>query len=239
MIKGIHTSAAAMRIGMARQDLNANNLANADTAGFKRDRLFVHELVAARMSSNDHDLSAVEAASRTDLSAGALNPTSDPLHCALQGKDMFVVSNGQQELYTRSGRFQRNSDGILLDADGRKVQGEGGDISLPNGTVTISPTGEISVNAVLIDRLRVVQVEDSATLRKAGASSFVTAPGGAPPAPSANPTVMQGFLESSNVDSVREMVEMISTARNYEMNAKLLTAQDDSLRHSVGELGRV
>lgn len=239
MIKGIHTSAAAMRIGMARQDTTANNLANADTAGFKRDRLFVHELVAARMSNESPDLSAVVAGSQTDLSAGAMNPTGDPLHCALQGQGMFVVNDGQRELYSRSGRFLRGADGLLLDTDGRKVQGEGGDISLPNGTVTISSTGDISVDGVRIDRMRVVQPADPTALRKTDGSSFVTAPGATPPIPAENPLVMQGFLETSNVDSVREMVEMISTARNYEMNAKLLTAQDDSLRHSVGELGRV
>jgi flagellar basal-body rod protein FlgF len=239
MIKGIQTSAAAMRIGMARQDITANNLANADTAGFKRDRMFVHELIAARMNNQNGDLSAIDAGSRTDLSAGAMNPTGDPLNCALQGNSMFVVSDGQQESYTRAGRFVRSSDGLLLDADGRKVQGEGGDISLPNGVVTISTRGEITVDGALIDRLRLVQADDPTALRKAGGSSFVTPPGATPPTPAQNPVVMHGFLATSNVDSVREMVEMISTSRNYEMNAKLLTAQDDSLRHSVGELGRV
>jgi flagellar basal-body rod protein FlgG len=237
MIKGLDTSATAMRLGMVRQEVNANNLANADTTGFKRDHFFVSELVRAQAETAGAPR-ALKAGTQLDASPGALDPTTSPLDVALQGPGFFVVNNDGRELYSRNGHFVRSADGVLLDHQGRRVQGEGGDITVPNGDVTISPTGEISVNGAAIDRLRVVNFEKSADLVKAEGSAH-SAPPGSAPIPLDSATIRQGFLEKSNVDAVHEMVEMIATARNYEVNSKLVLAQDESLRHVVGELGRV
>jgi flagellar basal-body rod protein FlgG len=125
-----------------------------------------------------------------------------------------------------------------VDVQGRAVQGDGGSITLPAGLVTVSPDGVISVDGVVIDRLRVVNFDDPQALRKSSGSAF-TKSDAAAEIPVENAVVRQGFLEASNVDTVREMVDMISTARNYEINAKLLTAQDETLRHAVNEIGRV
>jgi len=237
MIKGIYTSALAMRQGILRQEITANNLANANTTGFKRDRLFVEELTAAESENPTTDPLTVNARTWTEFASGAFNPTGAALDFALQSNGMFVVSDGQTEFYTRDGHFERNSDGLLVDVEGRIVQGDGGSITLPEGVVTVSPDGVISVNGTVIDRLRVVSFEDPQELRKASGSAF-TKSDAAVEIPVASPVVRQGFLEASNVDTVKEMVEMISTARNYEINAKLLTAQDDTLRHA-SEIGRV
>ncbi len=237
MIKGIHTSAMAMRQNVVRQDLTANNLANADTVGYKRDRLFASDLLAAQ-DAGAADLSKPNAGRFTDMSSGAYQPTGADLDFAIQGEGFFVVSDGSKDLFTRNGHFLRTSEGALVDNLGRKLQGEGGEITLPTGVVNLSPDGEISVNGTTVDRLKIVKFEDTAQLSKEEGSAF-SALNGAAPVPRENPAIRQGFLESSNVDTVREMVEMIATARSYEINAKLVAAQDDSLRHSVGELGRV
>jgi flagellar basal-body rod protein FlgG len=175
----------------------------------------------------------------TEFSQGAFIPTTDNLDFALQSKGFFVVSDGQNEFYTRDGHFLRNSEGQLVDVQGRAVQGEGGNITLPNGLVTVSSDGHINVEGVAVDRLRVVDFDNPQTLRKAAGSAFTKSPQTSGDAPVENSVVRQGFLENSNVDTVKEMVDMISTARNYEINAKLLTSQDDTLRQTVGELGRV
>lgn len=237
MIKGLNTSATAMRMGMVRQDINANNLANADTTGFKRDRFFATELVAAQERKNGTP-SELKADSHADTTTGALDPTTAPLDVALQNSGFFVVSDGSEELFTRNGHFSRNTEGLLVDNLGRRVQGEGGDIAVPDGLVTISPTGEISVNGGTIDRFRVVNFENSSGLLKAPGSAY-KAPDNQNANPVENATVRQGFLEKSNVDAVHEMVEMIATSRNYEINSKLVLAQDETLRQVVGELGRV
>ena len=237
MIKGIYTSAMAMRQGILRQEVTANNLANANTTGFKRDRLFVEELTAAGENPTTDPLS-VNTRHWTEFTSGAFNPTGGPLDLALQSRGLFVVSDGQTEYYTRDGRFQRGADGLLVDVQGRAVQGDGGSITLPAGLVSVSPEGVISVDGVVIDRLRVVNFDDPQALRKASGSAF-TKSDDAAEIPLENAVVRQGFLEASNVDTVKEMVEMISTARNYEINAKLLTAQDETLRHAVNDIGRV
>jgi len=237
MIKGIYTSAMAMRQGILRQEVTANNLANANTTGFKRDRLFVEELTAAGENPTTDPLS-VNTRHWTEFTSGAFNPTGGPLDLALQSRGLFVVSDGQTEYYTRDGRFQRGADGLLVDVQGRAVQGDGGSITLPAGLVSVSPEGVISVDGVVIDRLRVVNFDDPQALRKASGSAF-TKSDDAAEIPMENAVVRQGFLEASNVDTVKEMVEMISTARNYEINAKLLTAQDETLRHAVNDIGRV
>jgi flagellar basal-body rod protein FlgF len=237
MIKGIYTSAMAMRQGILRQEVTANNLANANTTGFKRDRLFVEELTAAGENPTTDPLS-VNTRHWTEFTSGAFNPTGGPLDLALQSRGLFVVSDGQTEYYTRDGRFQRGADGLLVDVQGRAVQGDGGSITLPAGLVSVSPEGVISVDGVVIDRLRVVNFDDPQALRKASGSAF-TKSDDAAEIPMENAVVRQGFLEASNVDTVKEMVEMISTARNYELNAKLLTAQDETLRHAVNDIGRV
>jgi flagellar basal-body rod protein FlgF len=239
MIKGIYTSATAMRQGILRQDVTANNLANSGTSGFKRDRLFVQELTRAQGTPIGSDPLNVQTNQYTEFTPGSYDPTGNALDFALQGKGFFVVNDGQTESYTRAGHFERNATGQMVDSMGRMVQGEGGNITLPQGTVTVSADGRISVNGVMVDKFRVVNFADPQTLDKKEGASFVKTASTAAETPVDNAVVRQGFVETSNVDTVKEMVDMISNARNYEVNAKLLTTQDDSLRHTVGELGRV
>lgn len=240
MIKGIYTSASAMRTGIARQDIVANNLANANTTGFKRDRLFVSELIQAGENPQERSLlDPVEAARYVEFTAGALNPTGSDLDFALQGEGFFEVAGENGPLYTRNGRFLRNEEGTLVDALGRAVQGDGGEISLPEGLVNVSSNGEISVNGIIIDKIKVVNFDSLQLLQKEAGAAFSDPNGRAGQVPVETAVVRQGFLEGSNVETMQEMVEMISTARNYEMNARLLSTQDQTLQKTVTEIGRV
>jgi flagellar basal-body rod protein FlgF len=239
MIKGIYTSAMAMRQGILRQEMTANNLANAGTNGFKRDRLFTEDLVKAQGQTLSTDPLAIKSHRWTEFTPGSFDPTGNSLDFALQGEGFFVVSDGTKEVYTRNGHFERGADGTLVDSQGRTVQGEGGNILLPAGTIGVSSEGRLSVDGAPLDKLRVVNVDNPQTLRKVAGSAFERGDDTTGEVPVPTPGVRQGFLETSNVDTVKEMVEMISTARNYEVNAKLLTTQDGTLQHTVNELGRV
>jgi flagellar basal-body rod protein FlgF len=240
MIKGIYTSASAMRTGIARQDIVANNLANVSTTGFKRDRLFVSELIQAADNPMEKTLlEPVEASRFIEFTPGALNPTGNDTDFAIQGQGFFEVTGEEGPLYTRNGRFQRNNEGKLVDNLGRAVQGDGGEITLPEGVVSVSSRGEISVNGTVIDKLKVVDFESPQLLEKTEGAAFANAKSLAGESTLDNATVRQGFLESSNVETMQEMVEMISTARNYELNARMLTTQDQTLQRTVNDIGRV
>jgi flagellar basal-body rod protein FlgF len=240
MIKGIYTSGAAMRAGIVRQDITANNLANSGTTGFKRDRFVLEQQVSGANTANSKQLlDAVSASRYTSFHPGPIESTESPLDFALQGPGFFVVADEAGQSFTRNGRFDRNSDGLLVDASGRRVQGQGGDITLPPGIVSVSERGEIAVDGALIDRLRVVDFSDSLALEKTGDGLFADPRSEAGQLALDSAAIQQGFLEQSNVDAVQEMVEMIATSRNYEASSRLMMTQDASLNHVVNDIGRV
>jgi flagellar basal-body rod protein FlgG len=241
MIKGIQSSKAAMIAQTARQDITANNLANVHTTGFKRDRLFQTDLITAESGmEKDGELGLRSLQkTQTDFAEGGMNPTSGPLDVALQGEGFFAVSDGQNTYYTRNGHFQLSAEGKLITAQGYAVQGDGGEILLPPGNVVIGTGGEIAVDGRSIGKLKVVAVEEPDTLAKVDSAMFMSPSGGAQEKEATGTTVHQGFLETSNVDAMREMVEMISIMRNYQISAKSLQAEDETLQKTVTDIGRV
>jgi len=240
MIKGIYNSGAAMRAGTLRQDVTANNLANASTAGFKQERFVLEQKVDGKNVGDSRNLlEAVKASSYVNFSAGPLESTESPLDFALQGPGFFTLADDEGTYYTRNGRFDRNADGQLVDAQGRRLQGVGGDITLPPGIVTLTDDGNLSVDGVSIDKLRVVEFTDTGALVKKGDSLFTDPNNAAGEQQVLRTNVAQGFLEQSNVDAVREMVEMIANSRHYEASSRLMSAQDQSLNHVVNDIGRV
>lgn len=229
-----------MRAGLLRQDITANNLANASTTGFKQDRFVLEQEVDGKnVDGNRNLLTAVKGGRYVNYQSGPIEETSSPLDFALQGNGFFVIADDSGTYYTRNGRFDRNAEGTMVDAQGRRVQGVGGDITLPPGTITVDNNGSVSVDGLPVDRLRVVEFENSGALLKNGDNLFSDPDAAAGETDALRPHVAQGFLEQSNVDAVREMVEMIATSRHYEASSRLLMAQDTSLNHVVNDIGRV
>lgn len=241
MIKGIQNAKAAMIAQITRQDITANNLANVQTTGFKRDRLFQMDLIDAASGFEGGTGLRLRQIQKTvsDFSPGGLKPTAAPLDVALHGEGFFAVSDGQKTYYTRNGHFQLSAEGKLITTQGHVVQGDSGEILLPPGHVDIGSKGEISVNGQPIGNLKIVAIEDTDDLAKVEATLFISKSGKARESEADGTTVQQGFLETSNVDAVREMIEMIATMKSYQASAKALQAEDDMLRKSVNEIGRV
>ena len=247
MIKGIQSAEAAMRPKLARMEVIANNLANVNTTGFKRDRLFVQMLndsVAGKADSGG-DLDEVRVKEGVDFSEGSLRETGNPLDVALQGQGFFAVDTPGGIRFTRSGSFRLSSDGTLVNADGYQVQGTGGAITFPDmqklqqGTVNISETGEVMIDREMVGKLRIVDFADTSALRKESASLFCAAPGTLMTEGTESSTaVKQGFLEESNVDGVEEMIAMTELQRSFDTDQKVLQALDDSVAKSlqVGKL---
>ena len=227
MPDGIAAAASALRYYERRQEIVANNLANANTEGFKAERIF------ARLVGESHP--APDTA--TDLRRGAFRETNNPLDLATDSDGFFVVSTAQGERLSRGGPLQRSPDGILTDANGHAVLGEKGVISLGEGTVTVDHDGLVAVNGEAIDRLRMETIPAGTDVQHDAGTLFLP---GAPRQPLAlgDRKVKQGFVEESNVNTVSTMVDMISVQRGYANAAKALTTLDGIRATISNELGK-
>ena len=234
MIKGLHTSASGMIPHIKKQELAANNIANASTPGFKKDSIFTKELSRAEKklqpTKSDWQQPMIDQI-YTDYSAGIFNKTGNPLDIAIEGDGFFALeSEGGTTVLTTSGSFTVDSEGFLSLPGGLRVIGETGPIEVGNGKVTVALTGEVEVDGINVARLVPRTVADLSKLEKIGSSMFAV-PEGMELLVVEKANLRQGFLEASNVDIVREMIDMIVSFRSYEANARAIQTQDQSLGH--------
>jgi flagellar basal-body rod protein FlgG len=254
MIRGIYASGAGMIAETLRNDTIANNLANASTAGYKKDIAVTKDFASMLIyrindGPDTPEVGRLGAGSLVDEvatihTAGIMRPTGNSLDVALEGSGYFSVETPNGIRYTRNGAFSRNAQGELVTGDGFRVLGQnGGPILIPDGTISIAEDGRIQVYNtddaanVEVGNLRLVEFADERQLVKEGASLYI-APNGEQGQPAAA-TVRQGVLEMSNVNIVSEMVNMISGYRAYEVNAKVVQSHDQLLDKAVNEVGRV
>lgn len=235
-----------------RDDATANNIANVNTAGYKRDvtitKNFADMLIQRTGDGNDGSQStpiggmgygSVVNEIATIYENGQMQTTGNPFDLAIQGKGYFTVQTPNGVRYTRDGAFFRSNQGQLVTADGYRVLGTNNQpIQLPNGTATISGDGRVTVSGVQTGQLQLVQfANDRDALRKEGNSLYTTT-GAVAPTP-ATGTVLQGSLERSNVNVVSEMVNMIAGYRSYEINAKSVQTHDTLLDEAINQVGKV
>ncbi len=242
MLKGIASAASAMLPRIIKQEAIANNLANASTAGFKRDRVFLEDLsrAQAKLMNRQADWQIPpRAVSAIDFTQGTLERTDHALDLGIVGDGFLVVSAPEGERYTRNGHLSISADGVLTTSDNHPVLTDKGEMKLPSGNITMSQDGSVSVDGSKVGTLRLVRFDDPRTLVRAGSSLFAIAPGGAAPQPDQTSALRQGFLENSNVNTIEEMVDMITTFRYFETDQKAISAQDETVAKAVNELGRV
>lgn len=194
----------------------------------------------------------------TRFDQGAMRRTENPFDLALEGRGFFAVQTERGERYTRNGAFTLNQDGYLVTHNGNMVMGENGPVKLQKNNFMINERGEILVNAalslesreivsmagnnwedpVVIDRLKLVDFENIREIKKEGDSLYRETEHSGPAVPSSEAKVVQGFLEKSNVNVVREMVDMIEVQRSYEANQKTILTHDQSLGRLINEVAR-
>lgn len=249
MIYGLYQSAAGMMTNEYRQNVIANNLANADTVGFKQELAVFAERVPAARAGRRHGPSAPDLAgltgglwlgrTHTDFSQGGLVRTDHPTDVALDGRGFLVVQVDDRPLYTRDGRLVMAADGVLRAAtDGAPVLGVGGRPILLDphgGRIAIDEEGRVLQNGVPRGQLAVVDFADYRGLRHAGAGRFDA--DDTRPVP-AGARLRSGFLESSGVAPIRELANMIETSRAYQLNARLLSLQDQSAARLIRAVAR-
>lgn len=242
MDQGMYTAAAGAMAMEERLDMIANNLANTNTTGFKKDAVsyqkFQKVLDASMLYSGqfrEKPVDVVIGKQYIDASQGGFEDTHNPLDVAIAGEGFFAVNTPDGIRYTRSGNFTLSAEGLLVTQQGYTVQGQGGDITIGKGKVTISEGGSIMVDDVVVDKLQVVSVEEKGLDRQG--NSFYAPKQGFEATAVEQPEVRQGVLESSNVDPITEMVGLITTQRAYESFQKVIRAVNDTYSQSMRTVG--
>ncbi|WP_058486004.1 flagellar basal-body rod protein FlgF [Defluviitalea phaphyphila] len=252
MIRGLYTSAIGMTTQFKKMDVISNNLANVNTTGFKKDIVVTHsfpEELTKRINDRKGDFPNNENIGRMSLGLyvdeihtnylqGSLKETNNSLDLAIQGEGFFVVETQDgTEMYTRDGSFVLSPDGRLMTKEGNFVVGENGPIYLENGEIRVDDYGNIYVEDELIDTLQIVEFENPETLRKVGDNLLERTE--ETTEKDVKSTILQGFLEASNVNVIREMVDMITATRIYEANQKAVQTHDETLSKAVNEVGKI
>ena len=255
MIRGLYTSAMGMATQMANLDVVANNLANANTNGFRGGTAVnssFPEVLMSRMHAVPgkptqqvipvggvgHGVTIANI--HTNFKQGPLERTAGDLDLAIGGAGFFAVESNiagtPTEMFTRNGAFTLNAERTLVNHNGDRVLNTSGNhITVPDGIIEINHAGEIQVNGQLVDTIRIVNFEDPTLLRQFGYTLF--SQNDAVEIPFEG-SIEQGYLERSNVNVVREMVHMIKISRAYELNQRMVSIQDITLQQAVNDIAR-
>jgi flagellar basal-body rod protein FlgF len=222
-------------------DVIANNLANMSTGGYKRESLKFEEYMKASLPASYQkgmqNIGFVRDVGTTrEMAEGPLKTTGNPLDLAVSGDGYFIVQTPRGDRYTRNGHFTLNGDGQIVSADGYVLQGDGGAIAITaeDGDVRIAADGTVSGNQGQIGKIRVVDFANDRALTKEGDSLYATTQA---PTDVTMPTMTQGMLETSNVEPVVEMTNMINVMRTYQAVANIITNQENLKLKAVNKLG--
>ena len=242
-------------VGLSRQvalsrelDVVANNIANIDTNGYKADGALFEEYLSssARTDTGGRVSFVRDRGLWHDMSAGAIEHTSNPLDLAINGNAFFAVQTPRGERYTRNGALHTDATGQLVTSEGDPVLGTGGPITFQptDKQISISKDGIVSVREgastadVQRGTIRLVSFARQQQLQKDGGSTFKPGANDAPQQ-ATDATVEQGTIEKSNVRGVVEMSRMIEITRSYTQVATLLQQQGDLSQQSIDKLAEV
>jgi flagellar basal-body rod protein FlgG len=254
MSSALYTAATGMNAQQTNIDNVAHNLANVNTTGFKKSRVEFEDLVYEEIrAAGDSASATTEApvglevglgtravATARNFSAGNLRSTGGPLDMAIQGGGFFQVSMPDGTTgYTRAGTFHLDSQGLLVTNEGYSIDPQ---ISVPANATSVTISADGIVSAVIagqtasqqLGTLEIANFSNPAGLRPLGGNMFApTTASGEPetgaPGTDARGTLLQGFVEDSNVSVVEEMVNMIIAQRAYEANSRVVKASDEMM----------
>ena len=236
MIKGIYTAARALEYRKNSIDVIANNLANVNTTGYKREVPFSEVI---------NKMGDVQTKRVTNQSQGDLSLTANPLDFAITGLGFFALKNDQGGIQlTRNGRFKISDEGFLTDGTGNRVLGKNGPIEMEatmfdqNSTIHVTNNGEIKIGEKIIDTLLIMNVENSNELSRSGQSNFTSENQEYFTLPEDKYTISQGYLEGANTNIMEEMSAMIQLNKEYESAQKIISTLDHTLG-KANEIGTV
>ena len=260
MVRALYTAWTGLRNEEKRMDVVTNNMANADTTGYKKidvtSQSFASQL-AVKINDQvigpdlvrgvgDVTLGVKIGETYYDMSQGNFKETGNQYNFALSGNGFFTISmtdkaGVEHVRYTRDGDFTVTKEGYLVTKDGDFVLGDGGNpIQIPGADteeINVNELGEIYVGDDYVSTLQIVDFESYDALSSYGENMYEPVDGAV--MIDADVTVTQGYLEMSNTNVIEEMVDMITITRAYEAGQKMIQTVDGSLQKAVNEIGKV
>ena len=238
----------------------ANNLANVNTAGYKRDvisfkdtfQMFAHDVVMEPVNNlrsqklfpdPQHMARPRIAATKTDFSQGAMKYTGNPLDIAIAGEGFFTFQANGENFYSRDGHFIVNAEGQLVTPQGFSVLGAGGaELTIPAGTkdIHLASDGTLFADAEIVGQIQIRTVDNLEGLQKVGQNLYRIRDGSGAAEIDApeRTTLEQGYMETANVEVVYEMVNMIEAQRQFEAYQKVMQTSDALDREATNKIGR-
>lgn len=233
---GLIEATETMMAQTRRLNQVTNNLANVDTAGYKREDLTFWEM----MYQTDNKFERVGKAIHdvTNLQEGSFMQTDNPLDLAIHGNGYFKVQTPNGDRLTRAGQFLVNNEQQLVTQQGYPVLADGGAITINGNDISIAKDGSVSVDGNLAGMIDMVTAANLEDLQKEGGNLFRIREGGAEE-PATDATVSQGFLEKSNVSTMAEMTAMLDLHRAYEAQQKIVSSIDDLDSKAISRVGKL
>jgi flagellar basal-body rod protein FlgF len=228
-MSGIYTVVSGAVAEEKRLGFISNNLANALTSGYKSSRPVFEAVLSGSIIATDQADSTFVGTydSHINFADGSIIESGNKFDVALRGDGFFVVRTAQGDRYTRNGQFARNADDKLVTQNGSAVAGERGDIIMNGREVFIDEDGSVFVDRVSAGKLKIVRFAAKEYLRPVGNSLFENVDPANKELPTEHCTVLQGSHETSNVEVVKEMLDMIACMRAYEAYSKVQQAFGD------------
>ena len=250
MIKGIYTSASGMLSTQRRLDIISNNLANANTSGYKKESAVKEsfpEMVMQKIEGNSREeigelgTGVRLEQSYTDFSMGSKRRTGNQLDMAIKGDGFFAVETPTGQKYTKNGNFSLNRDGQIVTQQGYPVLGENGEPiqTIEGRDINIDQDGQVYLGELEADSIQVVDFANREELVKSGENLFTYNGDQADIQQTEDYQLLQGYLEGSNVNTVREMTKMIEVNRLYQAQQRVIKKADSTLDKAVNQVGRV
>ena len=236
MLEGIYKTAKMLKSKERNLDIIANNLANINSIGYKREIPFSDYLNRFKDKSIEQ---------LTDFRQGSFVETDNPMDLAISGNGFFAVQTNDGLEYTKNGKFTIAPNGEVVNEDGYPLVTTGGALNALDSlfkkekTFHISPNGEIRMGNKVIDKLMIVQFNDSKKLFRSDGQRFKAEEDNVTNADDEQFEILQGYLEESNVSPIIEMKGMLQLNKDYESTQKMISSFDNIMGQSAKEIGRV
>ncbi len=227
--------AAACELTMRRMDAVANNVANVGTPGFKQEYLVLIDELTATGKPVPREYEALPQL-KIDFRPGIIKQTGNPFDIALSGEGFFSVQTTAGPAYTRKGDFTLDKDGFLITQTGDKVLGEGGPLQITGQVINVENDGSVVVDGVSLGKLNIVNFNNLQGMKRGAGGYYFT---DEKAVRMENPVVRQGYIELSNVNVIKEMINMIDIQRTVESYQKLMQTISDEDKQATSRVGKL